>query len=378
LIGGGLMAQSFANLQRVDLGFQPDGLLSMQMALPANRYADHPRRVAFVEKLLERVRALPGVTSAGITTNIPLQRVSFDAIYTVEGRPAPNPADVPITANRMVSSDYMQTIGLTLVAGRMLGEQDRADSQPVVVVTEELARIAWPGEDPLGKQIRRGRPDQTSFPWMIVVGVVRDVKEDRSNFRIDRAAWYVPLSQHPTPVPLNLVVKTSIDSESLTAAVRGEISTIDPDQPVTGVITMIDHVAALIATERFSAVLMASLAALGLALSALGLYGVMSYSVSQSTRELGLRLALGARPSEIFRLVMKRGAILSLIGLTVGLVGAFAGTRLLSEALYGISATDPLTFGGICLVLGIVAMSACLLPARRATRVDPLVAIRCE
>jgi ABC-type antimicrobial peptide transport system permease subunit len=177
---------------------------------------------------------------------------------------------------------------------------------------------------------------------------------------------------------LNLVVKTSIDSESLTAAVRVAISTIDPDQPVTGVITMTDHVAALIATERFSAVLMASLAALGLALSALGLYGVMSYSVSQSARELGLRLALGARPSEIFRLVMKRGAILSLIGLTVGLVGAFASTRFLSGALYGISATDPLTFGGICLVLGIVAMSACLLPARRATRVDPLVAIRCE
>jgi predicted permease len=278
----------------------------------------------------------------------------------------------------MVSGDYMQTLGLTLVAGRLLGEQDRADSQPVVVVTEELARVAWPGEDPLGKQIRRGRPDQTSFPWMTVVGVVKDVKEDRSNFRVDRAAWYVPLSQHPTPVPLNLVVRTTVDSESLTAAVRDAIRTIDPDQPLTGVTTLTDHVAALIATERFSAVLMASLAALGLGLSALGLYGVMSYSVSQNTRELGLRLALGARPSEIFRLVMKRGAILSLIGLAVGLAGAFATTRLLSGALYGVSATDPLTFIGIGVMLSFVALSACLLPARRAAKVDPLVAIRCE
>jgi predicted permease len=378
LISGGLMTQSFARLQRVELGFQPAGLLTMQMALSPNKYTEHSQRVAFVERLLERVKSLPGVTSAGITTNIPLQRVSFDSVYTVEGRPSANPADVPITAHRIVSSEYLQTIGVTLVAGRLLSEHDRADSLPVVVVSEELARQAWPGEDVIGKQIRRGRPHQTNFPWMTVVGIVRDVKEDRFNFRIDRAAWYTPISQQQAAVPLNLVVKTTVDPASLTAAVRESIRSLDADQPITDVTTLTDHVAGVSRTERFSAVLMASLAALGLILSALGLYGVMSYSVSQGTRELGLRLALGARPSEIFKLVMKRGAVLSLIGLGIGTVGALVSTRFLAGVLYGVSATDPLTFASIGLVLAVVGLAACYLPARRATRVDPLVAIRCE
>jgi putative ABC transport system permease protein len=319
------------------------------------------------------------VTSAGITTNIPLQHVSFDAVYTVEGRPPATPDDVPITANRIVTPEYLQTLGVTLGAGRLLDEQDRADSLPVVVVSEELARRAWPGEDPIGKQIKRGRPHQTNFRWMTVVGVVKDVKEDRFNFRIDRAVWYVPMSQQPSAgAPLNLVVKAPVDPAGLTAAVREAIRTLDPDQPITNITTMSDHIAGVTRTERFSAVLMASLATLGLALSALGLYGVMSYSVSQSTRELGLRLALGARPAEIFKLVMKRGAILTVIGVAIGSAGALLGTRFLSDALFGVSATDPLTFVSIGLLLSAVALAACYVPARRATRVDPLTAIRCE
>jgi ABC-type antimicrobial peptide transport system permease subunit len=214
---------------------------------------------------------------------------------------------------------------------------------------------------------------------MTVVGVVRDVKEDRYNFRIDRAAWYTPMSQQPfAGAPLNLVVKTPVEPASLTAAVREAIRTIDPDQPVTNVTTMTEHVAGITRTERFSAVLMASLAVLGLALSALGLYGVMSYSVSQSSRELGLRLALGARPGAIFKLVMKRGAILTLLGLGIGTAGALMSTPFLADALFGVSPNDPLTFLSIGLLLTAVALAACYLPARRATRVDPLVAIRCE
>lgn len=378
LAGGGLLVQSFQRLQRVELGFRPDNLLTMQMVLSPARYREHRQRVAFVEQVLERVKSLPAVTSAGMTTNIPLSRPSFDAIFTVEGRPPANPADIPITAHRVVSPDYLKTLGVELIEGRLLDERDRVDSIPVVVISEELARQAWPGENAIGRRIKRGRPDQTDRPWMTVVGLVKDVKEDLFNFRNNRPAWYVPYAQLENTLPLNLLVKTGTDPASLTAAVSEAIHSVDPDQPVSGVTNMKAHLAGVLVNERFSAILMGMLAALGLGLAALGLYSVMAYSVSQRTGEMGLRVALGARRSDIFKLVIRRGAMLIVTGLGLGLTGALSLTRFLSGALYDVSPHDPATFAVISSLLAVVAMLACYLPARRATRVDPMVALRYE
>ena len=240
----------------------------------------------------------------------------------MEGRPPVNPADIPITAHRLVSPDYLKTLGVTLISGRLLDERDRAESLPVVVISEELARQAWPGEDPLGKRIKRGRPEQTDRPWMTVVGLVKDVKEDLFNFRIARPAWYLPYEQLNNNLPVNLVIHTTGDPASMTAAIRDAVRSVDPSQPISNVTTMTDHLAGVLVTERFSAILMGLLSALGLVLAALGLYGVMAYSVSERTGEIGLRMALGARPRDIFKLVIGRGAMLIVVGLSFGLIGA--------------------------------------------------------
>lgn len=376
LIAGGLMVQSFRQLQKIDLGFQPDNLLIMQMALSANKYQNHQQRAAFVEQVLARVSALPGVVSAGTTTNIPMEVGSLDAVFTVEENPPVDLSQVPITAHRLVSPQYLQTLGVTLLKGRLLNEQDRRDSLPVVVISEELARQAWPGQDPLGKRIRRGRPTQTNHPWLTVVGVIKEVKEDRFNFRIDRPAWYLPYAQQESPLPLSLVIKTEGDPALLTAAVRKAIWSIDTEQPLSNEQTMSNYLGDILVTERFSAILMATLSVLGLALAALGLYGVISYSVSQRTGEIGLRMALGAATGDILKLVIGQGLPLIVIGLVLGLAGAFLLSRLLSSILYQVSPTDPVMFALVSLLLVGVALLACFLPAWRATKINPLLALR--
>lgn len=380
LSGGGLLIKSFQQLQQVDLGFRRDNLLIMETELSPTNYSDHRRRTAFMDQVLERVKRLPGVASAGMTTNTPLDRdISFDSVFTVEGNPPADPSDVPITAHRLVSPDYLKTIGVELVSGRLLDYRDRADSPPVVVISEELARQGWPtGEDPIGKRIKRGRPDQANFPWMTVVGVVKDVKEDLTNFRINRPVWYLPYAQQENTLPLKLVVKVDGDPSTITAALTDAIHAVDAGQPVSGIATMEAHLSGVLSTERFSAILMGILSLLGLALAAVGLYGVMSYSVNERTGEFGLRMALGARPAEIFNLVVKGGAILVVIGLLLGLTGALILTRFLSASLYGVSPRDPLTLAIISGVLAGVALGACFVPARRATRVDPMIAMRHE
>src|SRR6184192_3336113 len=374
LVGGGLIARSFNRLQHVELGFRPDNLLTMKMILPASKYSEHRQRVAFVDQVLERVKILPGVLSAGTTTNIPLEReISYDSVFSVEGRPPVNPNDVPITSHRLVSPDYLKTLGVTLIKGRPIDETDRAGKPPVVVISEELAREAWPGEDPLGKRIKRVRPNQ-DFLWMTVVGVVKDVKEDLFNYRINRPVWYVPYAQLENNFPVNLVVRTNSDPASVTAAVRQAIHAVDPDQPVSNVMTMNENLAGVLVTERFSAILMSALAASGLLLAALGLYGVMAYSVSQRTAEIGVRVALGAQRIHVLQLILTQGAKLTLLGVAIGLAAAWGLTRLLFE----VNATDPATFLSISLLLVSIALIACFLPARRALRVDPIIALRAE
>jgi putative ABC transport system permease protein len=305
--------------------------------------------------------------------------VLLDSVYEVEGSPPASPGEVPITSHRLVSPGYLETLGVTLVGGRLLDERDSAASRLVAVVSEELVRKAWPGKDPLGKRVRRVRAGQPG-PWMTVVGVVRDVREDRFGFRTPRPVWYLPYAQQtlplPVSLPLNLVVRAGGRTAPVAAALREAIRAVDPAQPVAALEPMSGHLSDVLRGERFGAVVMGTLGALGLILAALGLYGVMAYSVSQRQHEIGLRMALGAGQPAVLGQVLRQGMTLVAVGLVLGLAASFGVSRLVSTLLYGVSATDPITFAGVSTLLVLVALAASFVPAFRASRVDPLVALR--
>jgi putative ABC transport system permease protein len=381
LVGGGLLLQSFHRLQTVDLGFRPDGLVTMELPLSPARYATVAQQSSFIDRVLQQVRSVPGVVAAGITSNVPMQRgITLDSVFEVEGRPPLDPSHVPITAHRLVSPGYAETLGVTLIRGRLLDAGDHERAMPVAVVSEELVRQAWPSEDAIGKRVRRIRAGQRG-PWMTVVGVVRDVKEDRFNFRVARPVWYVPYAQQtfpPPPLPLNLVVRTTGRWSDVAAAVRAAVGQVDADQPIANVMPLRDQLVDVLIGARFSAVLLAGLAVMGLLLAALGLYGVIAYSVGQRKGEIGLRMALGARPRDILRLVFREGAWLAGIGLALGAAGSRVLGRLIEGALYGVGGGDPATFAVVALLLSCVALLACFLPARRAMRIEPMSALRTE
>ncbi len=378
LVGAGLLLRSFQQLRQVNPGFRTDNVLTMRMVLPSAKYAKPEQRRAFYDELLRRVDELPGVDSAGMISFLPLSFSAMKFAFSVEGRASPGDMNLPLALYRVVSPDYFRAMGIPLQRGRFFESRDTADAPPVVVVNRRLADHFWPGEDPTGKRLKVGPLDSPS-PWAMVAGVVGDVRQaglyDEPSFEL-----YVPYAQEwrGFVAPRDLVVHTNGDPEQLAGAVREAVWAVDKEQPVSNIRTMNQVMAGAVSRERFQTLLLALFATLALVLACVGLYGVISYAVVQRTHEIGVRMALGAQPGDVLRLVINQGMVLTLIGLAAGVGLSFAVTRVMSEMLYGVTARDPLTFAVVPVILGVIALLACYLPARRATKVDPLVALRNE
>jgi putative ABC transport system permease protein len=392
LVGAGLLINSFWHLMQVSPGFKTDNLLTMQIALPDSKYppTEHHRAQAFYRQLLERVATLPGVQSVGATSSLPLAAGGWGKMLSIEGRPAPPSMEtVPLVQYRQVSANYFGTLGVSPVKGRLFTEQDDPKSPPVALINEEMARRFFPGEDPIGKRIWMGPPenllpggalpDGYSFPRLTIAGVVNDIKHQGLNQQAGPEV-YIPYAQGAgeTQRSMFLAVRTTVDPMSLAAAVRNEVTAIDRDQPVADIQTMEQRLAASLAQPRFNMLLLGIFAAVALALAAVGLYGVMAYGVTQRTHEIGIRMALGAQRSNVLKLVVRQGMAMALIGVVLGLAASFALTRVMASLLFGVSATDPLVFTIIALLLAAVAFIASYIPARRAIKVDPMIALRYE
>ena len=380
LVGAGLLMQTLFNLHNQLSLSEPEKLLTVRTILPQTKYGEHAKRVAFYDEVLERVKSQPGVVSVGYTTAVPLRWKGGANGFIADGPPPP-PGVVFNALHRQVSSDYLQTMGIALREGRYIDEHDTKQSQPVVVVNETMARQFWPGESVLGKRIRFGLAEtEANDTWFTIAGVVEDVRDMGLDAPV-KAEMYLPYRQmtgFTFYVPRDLVVRTSGDPKSLVAAVRQEIHAVDPDQPLSNIATMDEVLSTDTASRRVVMILLAAFAALALLLAVLGIYGVLAYFVAQHTPEIGVRIALGAQARHILGLVLKRGMTLAVVGVGIGLAASYALTRLMASLLFGVSASDPKTFASISLLLAGVALLACYIPARRATRVDPMVALRYE
>ena len=378
LVGAALLIQSLQKLRGEYALASPEQVLTMRTVLPENRYRERAQREGFYDAVLGRVRALPGVVSAGYTTSVPLAWKGGTSGLTVEGRP-PRQGLQDDAVHRQVTAGYLEALGLQLKAGRLIAESDAPQTQPVAVVNEAMARTYFAGGDALGKRFKVGGPD-AERPWVTVVGVVGDLRQ----MGIEAPAkpeMYLPYKQvnyQPWFAPAHLVVRSSGEPGGLVASVRREVHAVDPEQPVSNVQTMAEILGEEAAQRRTGMLLLATFAGLALLLASLGIYGVLSFFVAQHTQEIGVRLALGARPRAILALVLGKGMRLALAGLALGLCGALMLTRFIESQLFGVSASDPLTYAALALLLALVALVACYLPARRAMKVDPMVALRYE
>jgi putative ABC transport system permease protein len=374
LIGAGLMLRTVFQLTQVDPGFNTENLLSMRFILSGDAYNAERRRV-FSSECLAQIETTPGVESAALTLSLPIDGSNWQSVFITGDKPVPERIDLPSAAFTPVSSNYFEVMGIRSLAGRMFNEADTAASPPVVVINETLARRLWPGEDPIGKRLKQGFPeDKTS--WREVVGVVGDVKQNG----IDKEPplqCYMPLPQEPMR-SLVAVARTTGDPLAMASKIEERIHSIDRDLPVFSVRSMDQLLDESISQQQLAMALLAGFALLALLLAAMGIYGVMSYAVTTRTHEIGVRMAMGARPTDVLRLVVGQGMTLALIGVAIGLSAALAMTRVMASLLFGVSSTDPLTFVVISLLLIAVAALACYLPARRAARVDPTVALRYE
>ncbi|HKQ63176.1 MAG TPA: FtsX-like permease family protein, partial [Candidatus Polarisedimenticolaceae bacterium] len=372
LVGAGLLLRSLSGLMRADLGFEPEQLLTMQVNLSPAKYPDATRSATLYHGLIERVRALPGVRGAAAVNIAPFAGGNTAIELTAEnGVPAADGSE-PSADWRMVTPDYFRTLALPLREGRAFTDEDREGLPRVVVVSETLARRCWPGSSAVGRRVRTGQ----QMPWQEIVGVVGDSRY-LNLAQEPRATLYFPAYQNNWN-PLALVVRTSGEPAALVASIRAELKSLDADAPISRVRTMQALIADVVAPARFNAFLLGAFAAVALLLAAVGLYGVIAYAVTQRTQEIGVRVALGAQRRDVIRLVVGQGLRLVAGGVALGLGAAFLLTSSLASLLYGVTPTDTLVFTGVPLLLAAVALVACWIPAYRATRVDPLVALRCE
>jgi putative ABC transport system permease protein len=374
LIGAGLLVKGFRSLLGVDQNFAPKSLLTMTIDLPQARYGDNTKRANFYDQALRRLAAMPGARMAALATNIPEGNDSFVGSFSIQDRPTP-PGEHPLAYWQVVSPEFFRVLHISLVRGRMFTRADGPNSQPVAIISQRLATRYFPGGDPIGRQIKLGAENYDA-PWATIVGIVSDVRYawvDTDN----TPALYEPYSQAARGHAY-LMVRASGDPTSLVATARASIAAIDPDLPIYNVQTLDRVISDSMIGLGYVAVMMAVLGVIALVLASVGVYGVMSFSVAERTHEIGIRLALGARPREVLGLVLRRGLLLAGIALAIGLPLAFALSRLLTSLLYGVSATDPATFAGVSILLLLVAIAACYFPARRAMRVEPVIALRYE
>jgi putative ABC transport system permease protein len=379
LAGAGLMLKSLYRLVNVNPGFQPDRVLTMGMYLSSQRYSKDAAVLNFWRQVLDGVRALPGVESAALGNHIPLTDSHGRTDITVEGMALPKPGSFPHPDTHTVSPDYVRTLGMVLERGRIFADADNETAPLVALVNDKLARQYWPNEDPVGKRFMWGRfnPASKDAPkWITVVGVVGDTKM-YGLANPSRLEVYAPLQQD-AETDMDLLVKSQLDPSALTSEIRGVVASVDKDQPIFAIATMNKIVSDGVSAPRLTLVLLGLFSALALILAAIGIYGVISYSVAQRTHEIGVRMTLGAQRLDILRMVLGQGGKIALVGIVIGMVAAFGLTRLMSGLLFSVSAGDPATFAAVAALLVLVAIFACYIPARRAIRVDPMVALRYE
>jgi predicted permease len=373
LVGAGLLVQSFLRLEKSNSGFRTDGILTMELSLPAASYANDGQKIVFYKSLLAKARTLPGLSQAALVSALPLQGHSMHNSFKIEGRPETKSLqDLPIADKRMVSADYFSLMGIPVLRGRAFTESDNESAPAVAIVDENIARQYWPNEDALGKRIRYFKGGGEMDRWLTVVGVVGSVKQNRIE-EPPSGSVYVPLVQAPDS-EIALAVRGSVGASTLLDSIRA----VDRDLPVGKVRSMQEIVSQSAGLEQFAAQLVGIFALVALALAVIGAYGVIAYGVAQRTQEFGIRLALGASRGDLRRLVLRQGLALTGAGIGIGLIAAIYATRLMSGMLFDVRPGDPLVFSAAALILAVVAMLACYLPARRAARVDPMVALRYE
>lgn len=385
LVGAGLLIKSFSRLQEVQPGFNRKNLLTFQIFLPPARYPGGPQQVSFYKEALRRFSSLPGVSSAAAISQAPLAGPGAQIIFSVEGLPLPAPHEAPLVSYRIISPDYFQALEIPVLDGRAFTEADNLESLSVVVVNENLAKNMWPGQNPIGKRVTVGVPLPGETPeYSTVVGVVANVKHTTLNGDTGMQ-MYQPVYQAPTR-NLTYVIRTALDPMSMVESARSAVASLDPGIPVANVKTMDTIVYDSVAPFRFNTFLFSLFAVVALVLTVVGVYGVLSYSVAQRTQEIGIRMALGAQSLDVLRLIIRQGMVLTLAGVTIGMIALYFLIHIISHflpgllngMLFGVSATDPFTFVLISLLLTAVALVACAIPARRATKVDPLTALRYE
>jgi putative ABC transport system permease protein len=380
LVGAGLLIQTFLRLRDQYSTLHSENVLTLRTVLPPNKYPEPGQRANFYKQVLDRVQTLPGVVSAGYSTSIPLAWKGGTSGFAPEGRTAEQMTSggVAFDANhRQVTTEYLKTMGISIRRGRAFNDSDNEQAVKVAIINETMARQYWRGEDPLGKRFTM---DGGAKPtWVTIVGVAADVRQMGVDEPV-KAEMYFPYQQGQEDfyVPRDLTVRTSVDPLSLVAAVRNEIHQVDPEQPISNIRTMAAMLGEETASRSLGMTLLTIFAGLALLLASLGIYGVLAYFVVQHTQEIGVRMALGAQRRNILGLVLKKGMTLTFLGVAIGLITAFALTRLMAGLLYGVSATDPITYAAIALLLSVVAFCACFFPARRATKVDPLIALTYE